>query len=83
MSKLLVIGRLACRDLRLRRAEATLMLIVVTAATVQPRRPVGFPSAWGLVAVVLLALTGLIVISAGPARAAARLPVAEILQAEA
>jgi len=41
------------------------------------------PSVWGLLAVVLLALAGLTAISAGPARAAARQPVAEILQAEA
>jgi putative ABC transport system permease protein len=41
------------------------------------------PSVWGLLAVLLVALTGLMVISAGPARSAARLPVAEILQAEA
>ncbi len=41
------------------------------------------PSVWGLLAVVLLALAGLTAVSAGPARAAARQPVAELLQAEA
>jgi putative ABC transport system permease protein len=41
------------------------------------------PSAWGLVAVVFVALAGLTALTTGPARAGARLLVAEILQAEA
>jgi ABC-type antimicrobial peptide transport system permease subunit len=41
------------------------------------------PSAWGLLAVVLVAVVGVAALTAVPARAGARQPVAEILQGEA
>jgi putative ABC transport system permease protein len=41
------------------------------------------PSAWGLLCVVLLAVVGIAALTAGPARAAARQPVAEVLAQEA
>ena len=40
------------------------------------------PPAWGLLAVVLIAVTGVAALTASPARASARQPVATILQSE-